>query len=166
MKASETVLAKELAELWTDGACKGNPGGEGGAGIILKLPGGGEIIQKGYYLGIVNSNEAEYLALVKGLELAVELEVQYLKIRTDSELMWKQVHGVVNCKADNIVPLRDRIWELMAEFTEVELMHVLRNFNAGADRIATRAAETKRDSSKELRDVRIPSSLKPIEAQG
>lgn len=166
MKANDTLLAKELCELWTDGACKGNPGGQGGAGVILKLN-DEEIIQKGYYLGPnMNSNECEYEALVRGLELAIQSGVKYLKIRLDSELTYKQVHGLVACRADNLVPLREQVWKLMGEFTEVELLHVRRELNAGADHLANTAILRRGDlATRRSSTSGPPSSLKPSQSE-
>jgi ribonuclease HI len=44
----------------------------------------------------VTNNVVEYEALVNGLRIAIELDVQWLYIRSDSELVVNQVMGELN----------------------------------------------------------------------
>jgi ribonuclease HI len=127
------------AELWVDGACKGNPGGHSGAGVILKLA-DGQIIQKSEYLGRMNSNEAEYSALLVGLRLVKHLDVKHLEIRTDSELMHHQIMGLVRTNMDSLVQLQEKAFEVLDDLEGWTITHVPRTQNGGADILANRAA--------------------------
>ncbi|HEC79175.1 MAG TPA: ribonuclease HI family protein [candidate division WOR-3 bacterium] len=81
----------ERIEIYCDGCCKGNPG-PSGAGIVVVYD--GEILFKeGHYLGDEHTNQdAEYLAVLKGLEKAPEYCMKTIEIRSDSQLVIKQLN--------------------------------------------------------------------------
>ena len=72
------------------------------------------------------SNEAEYLAVIRGLEWAVELGLREVLVRSDSMLVVWQVEGEWRIKAAHLRPLCDRVWELMDLFADVQLEWVPR----------------------------------------
>ena len=79
--------------LFTDGACRGNPG-IGGAGAVL-MDGRGEVLATGKkYLGHCTNNIAEYEALILGVEEALNRRCLRLQIRLDSELLVKQIRRI------------------------------------------------------------------------
>jgi ribonuclease HI len=57
-------------EIWTDGACSGNPGPMGIGVVVID---GGKRKEHGEYLGTGTNNIAELVAIERGLSLAVEL---------------------------------------------------------------------------------------------
>jgi ribonuclease HI len=74
-----------LIKVFIDGASAGDPG-PSGAGIYIKL-GNGEIERYSVPLGRMTNHEAEYLALIKGLEICVEKEYKIVSFHTDSQLV-------------------------------------------------------------------------------
>ena len=56
--------------VFTDGGARGNPG-PGAAGIVLKDADENIINQRGDFLGKCTNNDAEYRALIIGLEVAI-----------------------------------------------------------------------------------------------
>lgn len=74
-----------MIKVFIDGASAGDPG-PSGAGIYIKL-GDGEIEHYSVPLGSMTNHEAEYLALIKALEICVEKEFKIVSFHTDSQLV-------------------------------------------------------------------------------
>jgi ribonuclease HI len=71
-----------VLELWTDGACSGNPGP---MGIGVVAVDGGKRRELGEYLGIGTNNIAELTAIDRALDLAgSDATKKHLRIHTDS----------------------------------------------------------------------------------
>ena len=80
--------------LYTDGGSRGNPGPAAAGAVLKKLLEAShwEIVGEwGRYLGIATNNQAEYEALIMGLEQAKSALIQDLECRLDSELLVKQM---------------------------------------------------------------------------
>jgi ribonuclease HI len=125
----------EDAILWTDGAARGNPG-PAGIGALLKTPSGEVISADSAYLGETTNNVAEYKALLLGLERALELGVRRIEVRADSELLVKQIKGEYRVKSPGLKPLHQTALKLLARFDTSRLVHVRREQNSEADRLA------------------------------
>lgn len=135
------------AVLWTDGAARGNPG-PAGIGAILKTPEGEVIVAEGQYVGETTNNVAEYKALLLGLERALEHGVRHLEVRADSELLIKQLRGEYKVRSEGLKPLYLRALELLREFDAPKLVHVRRELNSEADRLANRGINDARRAAK------------------
>lgn len=111
--------------LATDGASRGNPGAAGLAYAVLDEE--DEVCFEGAEpIGRATNNEAEYRALIAGLEelsLATSAPVLHL---SDSELVVKQLSGVYSINAENLAPLAEQVFELVDRFERVEHRHVPR----------------------------------------
>ena len=87
--------------LYFDGAAIGQRGGagpRGGAGVVLMEP-NGELHLHAFSLNYFNTNNTvEYDALILGLELAIQKEVQKLLVKGDSHLIIQQVLGNYEAK--------------------------------------------------------------------
>ena len=71
-----------------DGASNSNGAG---IGIVLTTP-KGSIIEQSFTLGFsVSNNEAEYEAVLTGLQIAITLGVTWLEVQCDSSLVVNQV---------------------------------------------------------------------------
>ena len=124
---------KEIT-IHTDGASKSNPGPSGG-GIVIKK--GGKIIFKGCeYYGHGTNNEAEYLAFIRALEIARDMELKNVKMYCDSKLVVCQVTGKWQVKSDSIKKLCNRAKNLIKEIQPQSIEHVLRHLNIEADALA------------------------------
>ena len=121
--------------IYTDGACKGNPG-DASIGVVISEEDGTLIKEIGEYIGKTTNNVAEYTALIRGLTEAVEVGATEVVINTDSELMARQLSGVYKVKSPNIKPLFDIAVSLLRRFSRVSISHVLREFNKRADELA------------------------------
>lgn len=123
------------AILWTDGASRGNPG-PAGIGVVLKARSGEILATEARFLGQTTNNVAEYRALLLGLETALERGVKRLEVRADSELLIRQLLGKYRVRNEGLKPLFRRAQELLRGFESFELVHVRREQNAEADRLA------------------------------
>ena len=84
--------------------------------------------------GLTN-NISEYEGLILALELARELGVTHLKIRSDSRLIVEQVLGSWRVKEAHLKPLHARALELAAGFEHVEIDWVRRERNRRSDEL-------------------------------
>jgi ribonuclease HI len=131
----------ETLEIFTDGACKGNPG-EAGIGIVIKRE--GKTIQTvSKAIGEATNNIAEYSALVYALQKAVVCKAKHVKVFTDSELMHRQVTGAYKIKNEKLRFLNDQVQHLIQSFEHVDFQHVRREKNKEADKLATSAIKHK-----------------------
>jgi ribonuclease HI len=129
--------------LYVDGACSGNPGPCGSA-AILKDPDGTTLLERMRAFGPATNNVAEYQAVILGLELAAELRPRRLTIRSDSELMVRQLAGEYRIKAPHLKPLYNQVMKLLIPFENVEVEHIPREKNTEADKLSKKAVEKAR----------------------
>ena len=135
--------------LYVDGASSGNPG-PAGAGALVKDPDGTTLLEKARAFGPATNNVAEYQSLILGLELAATLKPRRLTIRSDSELMVRQVAGQYRVKALHLKPLLLQVRRLIAPFESVEIQHIPREKNAEADALSRKALEKARKVDADL----------------
>ncbi len=130
--------------VYVDGASLGNPG-PAGAGIVLTA--GGEVIHRASIpLGATTNNVAEYRALIAGLHEAAARQARRVTVRSDSELLVKQMRGEYRVKAAHLRPLHEWAMKLTRRFEEVTWQHVPREENREADALAKQGAERAADS--------------------
>ena len=128
--------------LYFDGACRGNPGPSGAGALIRRDADDRVIFELAEYLGDdKTNNEAEYLALLRGLSKAADLGICHLDVKGDSSLVVNQVNGAWKVKKEHLVPLwrtaRDIIDANFPSFFRAS--HVDRERNAEADALANTA---------------------------
>ena len=126
--------------LHADGASRGNPG-HAGAGFVVYDQQGGELRAGSRYLGTMTNNEAEYRALIQGLEAARELGCVRLAVHLDSELIVKQINGQYRVKSPGLKPLFARARDLLRQFDQVSVSHVYRTDNTRADQLANQGID-------------------------
>ena len=124
----------------TDGACRGNPG-PSSIGLHFLDAQGAELDRLGEKIGMQTNNFAEYTAVIRALEVAALHGVRRITIRSDSELMVRQMQGIYKVKSEAIRPLFERVKLLQAQFAEVRYEHVRREYNVEADRLANLALD-------------------------
>ncbi len=133
--------------LYTDGAARGNPGPAAIAVVLLDSH-GQQIEAFGTCIGQATNNEAEYRALLRGLQLAVSHKAEALEIRTDSELLALQLKGKYRVRAQNLKSLHEQAQHELARLAHVSVRHIPREQNRLADRLANRALDTMTNSSR------------------
>ncbi len=128
----------------TDGALRGNPGASACAYIIARP--GHQPIEVAEVLGDMTNNQAEYTALVKALDHALELgSAHSVVVNSDSELMVKQMKGEYRVKSEELRDLFEEAQALARQFQgRVLFRHVRRAQNSRADALCNEALDGKR----------------------
>jgi ribonuclease HI len=133
-------LHSVICILNVDGASRGNPG-PASIGASLKRKDGQELACVSEAIGTATNNEAEYRALIAGLEMALKEGCKRIEVRADSELMVRQVSGQYKVKNENLKKFWQRAKELAAEFESFVMRHVPREENSRADELANQALD-------------------------
>jgi ribonuclease HI len=133
------MVDKRLS-LFTDGACRGNPG-SGGAGAVLVGESGEVVSTAKRFLGHCTNNIAEYQALILGLGEALGRGATAISIYLDSELIVRQIQGVYRVKNPTLKPLMADVRALLDRFDTWQVAHVPRSENAVADKLANEAID-------------------------
>jgi ribonuclease HI len=135
-------MSGKTYKLFSDGACRGNPG-MGGAGAVI-MDDDEKIIWEGKeYLGHCTNNIAEYKALILGLKGALSHGYKKLHVYMDSELLTKQINGSYRVKNEKLKVLMEEVRNLLKSFDGVEVKHVPRLHNSHADKLANLAIDEK-----------------------
>ena len=133
--------------IYTDGGSRGNPG-PAGAGAVIVEGGGAMIKEVCKDLGTMTNNEAEYEAVILGLDALKRLrgseimKGSEIEVRLDSELVARQLGGRYQIKEKNLWPLFIKIWnKRVAHFPHLKFTHIPREENRRADALANRAMD-------------------------
>lgn len=135
--------------IYTDGGSRGNPG-RAAAGVVFYNETGQPFKEYSEFLGEnMTNNEAEYGAVIFALQkfksvfgkkLAENTEIE---IKSDSELLVKQMNGEYKILDEKIQPLFLRIWNLKFDFKKVKFSSVLREKNKLADKLVNEELDGK-----------------------
>lgn len=123
-----------------DGASRGNPG-PSGIGYVIKDASGNIIDRGGEFIGFTTARSAEYFAMKKGIERALELKIKSAQFISDSLMLINQLKGIIKPKNQDIIPIYQDIQELLARFDSVSFTHVHREENTAADKEANLAID-------------------------
>ncbi|XP_024028291.1 uncharacterized protein LOC112093653 [Morus notabilis] len=135
-----SILKKPFGPVWqlyVDGASNVNGCG---TGLILISPKNDRIRYALRFAFKVSNNEAEYEALLAGLRLAQELQIENLKIYSDSQLIVNQVREEFQAKGENMALYLQKVKDQLEKFKWHELEQVPRAANMEADCLARMAS--------------------------
>lgn len=136
----------------TDGGARGNPG-PAGIGVVirlktenLRLPArpGKTVAEISDYIGETTNNQAEYKAVIAGLDKINDLGGQgsVVECVMDSQLVAEQLRGRYKIKHPELKPLADRVRLLIEELeATVTFRAVPRSENSDADKLVNRAID-------------------------
>jgi ribonuclease HI len=132
----------------TDGGARGNPG-PAGIGVVIEDENTRVLLEEhADYIGETTNNQAEYRAVILGLERALALGATRVTVVADSELLVRQASGEYRVKNPG---LAQRFLELRNLETRlghpVRYRHVRREQNTRADALANKAMDERRGSS-------------------
>ena len=122
--------------MYTDGGSRGNPGPAASGAVLKKMSEGREgdtVATVSKYLGRTTNNQAEYTAIVIGLERAKHLGATEVEVVMDSELAVKQMNGEYRVKNPDLAKRYMEVHNLLTDFKKVTFRHVRREFNKEAD---------------------------------
>ena len=111
-----------------------------GLGLQLKAP-TGEVIEHAIRLNFsASNNEAEYKAIIVGLDLATSVSLEKICIRSDSQLVVKQINGEYEARDQRMAKYVSLINLRLGSFTAWRLEHIPRSFNRKAEALVAVAA--------------------------
>ncbi len=125
---------------YIDGGSRGNPG-PAGYGVQVVDEDGSVLAELHESVGATTNNVAEYEGLLAALGWAVDHGVKALHIRSDSELLVKQLKGEYRVKNAGLQPLFQQARARIARIGRVSFEHVRRELNREADRLANLAMD-------------------------
>jgi ribonuclease HI len=125
---------------YIDGGSRGNPG-PAGYGVRIEDEGATLVEELRGALGVATNNVAEYHGLLAALAWAADRGITSLEIRSDSELLVKQMLGVYRVKNQGLQPLHQKARQLATRIGRVRFQHVRRELNKEADRLANLAMD-------------------------
>jgi ribonuclease HI len=128
-----------LVHIYTDGAARGNPG-PAGIGVVIKNE-NKVLLEVADYIGKTTNNIAEYMALIRALEEAIDMGHKSVEAFADSELMVKQVNGEYKVKNEGLLPLYLHLRSLIKKFNHFSLTHTPRESNIHADKLANKGID-------------------------
>ncbi len=123
-----------------DGASRGNPGPASYA-VVVRGPDGTTRFEAGKYIGRATNNVAEYYALISALDYAVAQGIDRLLVRSDSELLVRQMEGRYKVKSPDLRPLHEHARKLARGLAYFAVEHVPRERNREADELANIALD-------------------------
>jgi ribonuclease HI len=124
---------------YVDGGSRGSRG-PAGIGVVMEHPGGrrveiSETIEAG------DNNYAEYSALLAALEYATANQCSRLCVFSDSEVVVKQITGHYTCQSAGLRAIHEMCKELIQSLEEFTILHIRRQANGEADRLANEAMD-------------------------
>lgn len=126
----------------TDGASRGNPGAAA-AGAVIKDEKMQVLAEISELLGKATNNQAEYRAVIMALERARKLGARQVVLKSDSELVVRQLNGRYAVKNAGLLPLYAKAMQLIASFDSFSAVEVPRHMNVEADTLANLAFRRK-----------------------
>lgn len=122
----------------TDGASKGNPG-PAAIGAIIKDEQGKVIAVISQSLRRTTNNQAEYRAIIAALEQAIRLGADRVEMRSDSELVVRQINGQYRVKEASLKPLYQKVKQLQSKLESLTITHIAGQENTEAHNLASAA---------------------------
>lgn len=138
--------------IYTDGGSRGNPG-PAAIGVVFCNENSQKLKEHSEYLGEATNNEAEYQAVISALKkfkaifgkkLAKNTEIE---LRSDSELLIRQLNGEYKILEPKIQSLFLEAWNLRLDFKRVKFKQIPRQKNQEADELVN---ETLNNIDKQL----------------
>ena len=125
---------------YIDGGSRGNPG-PAGYGVSVEDGDGRVIDELNGAIAVATNNGAEYRALIAALEYLVANGRRDATIRSDSELLTRQMRGEYRVRQPALAALHARAGELASQLGRVRFEHVPRERNRRADALANAAMD-------------------------
>ncbi len=118
------MTATDAVTLYTDGASRGNPGDAAWAYVIVRD--GSVAASSSGFIGMATNNVAEYHAVINGLEAARAFTRGRLEVRSDSELVVRQLTGRYRITKEHLADLAGEVRQRVRGFAEVRFESVPR----------------------------------------
>ena len=142
---TRVTLNLPIWKLFVNGAA--NAQGSG-ARLILTSPEGIDIEYALRFGFQASNNEAEYEAVIAGLNLAHSMEVDQLEVCSDSQLVVKKIEDTYEAKCQKLILYLKKVRELLRKFVLVQIRHIPRAENSRADALAKLPTTSQEDLSR------------------
>ena len=152
---------------YIDGGSRGNPG-PAGYGVSIETSTGTIIHELTGAIGVATNNTAEYRGLIAALEYLVEHQHRNVVIRSDSQLLTRQMTGRYQVKHPQLRKLYIHAKELEELLGNIDYEHIPREQNKRADKLANVAMDENTDTAHSSQERQSPgrSSLPTILSVG
>ena len=117
----------------------GDPNGPAGIGALLRSESGDVIGEIATSIGVVTNSVADYMALIEGLQMALDKGIKEVQVYVDSPLIAGHILDLHPVRADRLRPLVEQVRQLLDAFPKWSLTRVPRKMNAESDQLASRA---------------------------
>ena len=144
-------MSEERVVAYIDGGARGNPG-PAGYGVRVEAGDGSVIEELNGAIGVTTNNVAEYQGLLAALAYLDEHGYHDVLIRSDSELLTKQMLGQFRVRHPRLQPLYEQAQTLVARLGQVRFERVPRAENTAADRLANAAMDSAGAQDQKNRD--------------
>lgn len=126
--------------IYSDGGARGNPG-PAAIGFVIRNSQNQVVYKEGKTIGRKTNNEAEYAAIMAGLEKALSMGGTELECFLDSELVVKQLKGEYKVRDAGLAKNYLKVWNLQNKFKSVKYKHIYREKNVLADQLVNEALD-------------------------
>lgn len=130
--------------IYTDGGSRGNPG-PAAIGVIITDEKGKVVKEYAEKIGRATNNEAEYEAVIFGLQKAKllfgkrKIKTMGVDLKMDSQFVAKQLNGKYKILDRKIEQLFLKTWNLKVDFGKVKFTYIPRTQNLEADKLVNQA---------------------------
>ena len=127
-------------EIFIDGGSRGNPG-PSAIGAVLLTSQGKVAAEISRAIGVSTNNQAEYEALLAALAKAHELGAVKVTVKTDSELLARQMSGEYRVTDEKMKRLYREALKLKGNFASLTILNISREQNKRADKLVNMALD-------------------------
>ena len=144
-----------LWSIYTDGSSNQHAGG---AGVVIQTLEGDKIECMIRLDFPTTNNEAEYEALVAGLDLAKAASAENMIVHCDSQVITSQINGDYECRNERMKKYLEEVKSRISSL-EVKFVQIPREENECVDRLARVASAEFMNASKQVLSFVQTSSL-------
>lgn len=112
-------------DIFVDGGSSGNPGIASYAFVVYEN--GEKIYEESDVIGVATNNVAEYVAVIKAVEYAVNIPIAEIVIHTDSCLVVRQVEGAYGVNSLHIKALLDYLVSCLKSNKRIKIEYLSRD---------------------------------------
>jgi ribonuclease HI len=144
VKDNPSIVKSQMSHVlvFSDGGSRGNPG-PAGCGAVITDKDGNVLKRLKKYIGITTNNQAEYQALILGLEEAEKMKAEKITCYLDSLLVVEQLNGNWKVKKMELKPHYEWIKLFTLKHPQTRFHHIPREKNTLADELANEAMDKK-----------------------
>lgn len=124
--------------LYCDGSSRGNPGHSGVGSVLYKQDKLINCLSR--YIGIATNNVAEYIGVIYGLDMCINLNIKNLIVYGDSTCVIEQSKNNRKVKTQHLLSLHQYVQRLSICFKYIDFQYIPREYNTIADQLAKDAS--------------------------